>query len=181
MKRTIALAAAVTLLAGLLGACSSDDSGSSPSAGDESSPDSGGDYCTMLEGARSNLERLGPTAGDFEKIRTTFGELEAEAPEDVAGDWKTLSDAMDTLADELDKAGVTLEDLRGMQSGEVPEGVNQQDLAKIAQEVQKLSGQEFQQAAQNISTHAQEECEIQLGESPSPSAPESEGSEGGGS
>lgn len=177
MKRTLALSLAATLLAGLLGACGGDDSSSSSSSGSGSGSDSGGggdDYCSMLEGAQSDLEGLGPNGGDLEKIRDTFQELQQSAPEEVAGDWKTLSGAVDTLATELDKAGVKLEDLQGLQSGQLPEGVTAKDLAKVAQEVQKLNGAEFRDAAESISTHAKDECDIQLGESESPSAPESD-------
>lgn len=180
MKRHLALSASATLLAGLLVGCGGGDEGGEGSA-DGGSGDSGSseaeDYCTALEQAEEDLGALdGGDVGEFESAIETLRGVAEQAPEEVSGDWDVLIGAVTTLEDALTEAGLEFADLTTLNPAQLPEGVTQQDLQQVVQAAQEFSAPEVQQAGTAISTHAEEECGVQLGgggESPSEGTSES--------
>lgn len=185
MRTTTRLAriAALPLAATLLVACGGGDGGSSSSgSSDDASPEASGDssYCQELEKAQDSLSNLGGATAQPEQLEeaiTTFEGLAESAPADVSSDWNTISSAFSGVQDALDQAGIEISDLANLQSGQLPEGVTQQDLQPVITAVQGLQAPENAEAAQAISEHAKSECDIDLGggasESPSPSPSES--------
>lgn len=149
------LAVAVLLVAPV--AACGDDSGS----GDGESNDAGS-YCDDLKAAQEQFKSLESPDADPAQIDEAFTTLQAlgdEAPEEVAGDWKVLTDALDTLEQALDDAGLSLEDL------ESPEALNDLDpgaAQDLAQQFSSLGSQEFSDAQEAISKHAKDECGVEL-------------------
>lgn len=140
--------AALVLTAGLLTGC-----GNSTDA-----------YCDELQGTIDEFGSL-TGAGDPAQLERAFDEIERladEAPEEIADEWDRLAEQMGEIRDTLEEAGIEISDLAGIQNGQLPEGVSQEDLAELGQSLQSLSGEEVQQAATAISEHAQEECGIDL-------------------
>lgn len=152
MKRSMALAAATVMMAGALTAC----------GGGSGSTDA---YCDDLKAAQDNFSELsGGDAGaaDLEKVFDMVDDFADDAPSDVRPDWQKLDEAVDKVEDALEDAGLKLSDLEGLTSGQVPEGVDMAKLQKVATEIQNMSTEDFQAAADNIEKHAKKECDIDL-------------------
>lgn len=154
---TAGLALGVALLAG----CGDDGGGSA----------AGGDYCDQLKDAKAEFDSFESSEPDFSKMDEAFDtmkQLGDDAPEEVADDWKVVDSGITTMTDALDDAGITFEDLGGLSSGEMPEGVDMEKLQELGPKLQELNSEEFQTATDNIEKHAKDECDVDLSsESPS--------------
>jgi hypothetical protein len=158
MKRTAVVAAAL-LMGATLSACG-DDGGSGGS--------SGGSYCDQLQDAKDSVNDVDFTAltdATYEDLVSQFQDLEDAAPDDIADDWATLNGALAQFKDILDEAGISLDDLQGMQSGEIPDDVDLDALQQLGTKMQELTASgEFEDASDAISEHALDECDIDLDE-----------------
>lgn len=120
-------------------------------------------YCSDLENAKQDFAALqNGEAAKFDQAFDTLQGLGENAPDEVADDWQVISDQIDELRSALEEVGLQVSDLEGLSNGEVPEGVDQQELAELGTRLQGFGGEESQQAGEAISQHAQEECDIQL-------------------
>ncbi len=148
MKRTIALSAAATLMAGLLSGCS----GGQTQA-----------YCDDLETAKADIDKLqeGDVAS-FDEVFKTIGELADEAPDEVSAEWKTLDDSLGQFKKALNDAGLELSDMDQLSQGQVPEGVDPKKLQTLGQDLQKVNNEATTKAGDEIEKHAKEECDIDL-------------------
>ncbi len=140
--------AALVLTAGLLTGC-----GNSTDA-----------YCDELQGT---IDEFGTLTGgnDLDQLEDALDAIERladEAPDEIDDEWDRLVEVLDEVRDSFDEAGIEFSDLGGIQDGQLPEGVSQEDLAELGQSLQSLSGEEVQQAATAINEHALEECGIDL-------------------
>lgn len=154
MKRGLTLVAAATLTAGLLAGCGDD--------GDGGSGDADG-YCDRMEQADKDLASLeGGDLQGLDQAIDTIHEIADDAPDDVAGDWEVLDQAVTDLETALEEAGVELSDLEGISSGEIPEGLDPAKLATLGEDLSKIGSQEVQDASDNIQKHAKDECGIEL-------------------
>lgn len=155
MKRTLGLASAALLVVSLT-ACSDDDGGG----------DSSGDYCETLKNSQSKFADLDPTALDdqqFDDIVERVGELEDQAPSEVADDWATVGDQLDEFKSLLDDAGIGLDDLQGLQGGQVPEGVDVAKLQSLVPKMQEFADDEgFADAQKAIEDSAKADCDVTL-------------------
>ena len=77
-------------------------------------------------------------------------------------DWEVLEKAFTAFVDALDKAGLKPEDLEGLAAGDIPDGVDLDELNSAMEEAQALSGEEFEKATDAIEKHAKDECNIDL-------------------
>jgi hypothetical protein len=150
---------ALTLAATVLAACGgSDSSGSSAS----------GDYCQELKDDKAFFADFNGSNPDFSKFDEVFQRmhtLAADAPSDVADDWKTLDGAITTLENALKDAGIQASDLAALQNGQLPSGTDVKKLQALAPKLQELSSSEVSDAAQRISDHAKDTCGVDLGSS----------------
>jgi hypothetical protein len=149
VKNRAALIAVATLVAGMLTACGG-----------------GGDtdaYCDSVKEAKTELGGL--EDGDFaelDKAIDRIHELADDAPDEVADDWKVLDGAVSDMEAALEEAGLEMSDLEGLTQGEIPEGVDQQKLAALGADLNKIGSAEVQEAADNIEKHAKDECDVDL-------------------
>jgi chromosome segregation ATPase len=145
-KKTAGLAGLV-LTAGLLTGCGNDTEA----------------YCNDLQ---ETIDEMGSLTGsDPASLEQAFDEIEKladSAPEEVEEEWKILDEQMDTIQDALDEAGIEMSDLDGIMTGQLPEGVTEEDLTALGESLQDLNNEEVQRASEKISTHAQEECGIDI-------------------
>jgi hypothetical protein len=150
VKDKVVLAAAATLLAGVLSGCGG----------------GGGDteaYCDNLDQAKTDIEALSAQdIGKFDQAFETIHQVAEDAPDEVQDDWKVLDDALTEIETALEDAGLELSDLGGLQSGQIPEGVDQAKLLALGEKVQSIASDEVEQAGDNIQKHAKDECDIDL-------------------
>lgn len=146
MKKLVGLAATAVLSAGVLTGCGGS-----------------GDYCSSLEEAVDEFDTLDD--GDFaqfDEALETFRGLADEAPSEVEDQWDSLVGAIDELETAFDDAGVSFEDLDGLESGDLPEGVDQEALMEALGSVGDLGAEELTEAGDDISEHAESECDVEL-------------------
>ena len=150
--RTLTALAAVTLTASMLTGC-----GSGSSA-----------YCKDLKSDKAYFQGLSGSSPDVAKLDEAFSrlhDLAAEAPDDIADDWKVLDNAITTITKAMKEAGVNFKDLAKMQSGQLPKGVDMAKLQALGPKLQALAGAKFDKATKNIEKHAKDECGVTLGSS----------------
>lgn len=147
MKTSLKLAGAAVLAVTTLSACSSESS----------------QYCDDLSAAQEQFESLSTNdLSSIEEAFDTFHELADQAPDEIADDWQVLDEGITTIETALEEAGLTFADLEGLQSGQLPEGVEPEDVQNLASQFSELSSQEFTDASDAIETHAQDECDVDL-------------------
>ncbi len=149
MRKTLTALAPLALVAGLLTGCGG---GSEDSA-----------YCKDLKADKAQFESLsGGDAGQLEDAFSAMHDLAAEAPDEVADEWKVIDDGIQAMQDALDEAGLSLDDLAGLQSGDLPEGVDLQAMQELGTKLQEFGGEEMSKASDAIDKHAQDTCGVTL-------------------
>jgi hypothetical protein len=159
MRRThVAGAVGLFLAATLLTACGSNDSSGNAASG-------GGDYCSELKADKAYFATLSGSNPDLSKLDEVFERmhtLAADAPSDVADDWKTLDNAVTTIENALKEAGIKASDLQALQNGQVPPGADLSKLQDLAPKLEALSSSDVSDAASRIASHAKDTCGIDL-------------------
>lgn len=128
----------------------------------------GGDteaYCDTLADAKEDIDAL--EAGDpgaFSTAFEAFDTLADEAPEEIADEWATMQEGVQRIEDAFADAGLEVDDLSEVMTGSIPEGVDQEALSELGTTLEELDSEEFNDASEAISDHAQAECDITLGE-----------------
>ncbi len=158
--RTPALLAGLVLAAGALTGCGGGDGADTAATDTET-------YCDQLETGKKYLDSFsGPDADPSQlgEAIDTFHGLADAAPAEVAPDWDLLDGTLSELERALAEAGITTDDLAGLQKGEVPKGADLAKLTKLLPKVQELNSKELQDAMASIRTHAEDECGVTLGD-----------------
>jgi hypothetical protein len=174
-SRRISAVAAVVVLASALAGCGGDktDSGSGTTG-------SSGDYCATIQSIKDDvsngsLDNL--SQADFDQLRDKVGDLEASAPADVADDWQSLGDYLGQFDSLLSDAGISLDDLQSLQSGDLPPGVDTATITRLATKLSALgTSTNIDAADKAISASAKKDCDIDLdggGASPASEGPAS--------
>lgn len=148
MRKTLAALAPLTLVAGLLTGCGGSDNSA---------------YCDDLKADKAQFESM--SGGDISQLGDAFDkmhELAAEAPDEVKDEWKTVDDALTSIEDALKAAGMSVDDLAAMQSGQLPEGVDMAKLQELTPKLQAISGTEMAKATEAIDKNAQDVCGVTL-------------------
>jgi hypothetical protein len=154
-------ATALAFTATLLVACGSSDSSSNASA-------SSGSYCDELKADKTYFESLSGSNADLSNFDQVFAKvhtLAADAPDNVADDWKTLDGAITTIESGLQEAGIKPSDLAGIQKGQIPQGADLSKLQALLPKLQSLNSTDVSDAAKNISDDAKKSCGIDLSSS----------------
>jgi hypothetical protein len=137
-------------------------------AGREGRGHDGGVRITRLGHAALLLEtdraRVLVDPGAFSTAFEAFDELADEAPKEVEDDWAVLQDGVQEIEDAFADAGLALDDLSDVMTGDIPEGVDLEKLQELGTTLEELDSEEFNDATEAISEHAEEECGITLGE-----------------
>jgi hypothetical protein len=152
-------AVALSLAATVLSACGSSGSSGSSTSG------ASGNYCDELKADKTFFASLNGTNPDLSKLDEVFQRmhtLAADAPSDVASDWKTLDTAITTIENALKAAGLKPSDLASLQNGQVPPGVDPSKLQALAPKLQALDGQAVGDAADRIAKNAKDTCGVDL-------------------
>jgi hypothetical protein len=111
-----------------------------------------------FSGSNPDLSKLGD-------VFTRMHQLAADAPSNVAADWKTLDGAITTLESALKAANIKPSDLAVMQKGQMPAGANLQKLQALAPKLEALSSSGVSSASTRISADAKKSCGIDLSSS----------------
>ena len=75
-----------------------------------------------------------------------------------------MNEGVQQIEDAFADAGLELDDLGDVMTGEIPEGVDMEKLEQLGTTLEELDSPEFQEASDAISEHAEQECDITLGE-----------------
>lgn len=148
MRRTFTALAPLALVAGLLTGCGGSDTSA---------------YCDDLKADKAQFESM--SGGDISQLGDAFKkmhELAAEAPDEVKDDWKTVDDALTSIEDALKAAGMSIDDLAAMSSGQMPKGVDMAKLQELTPKLQAMSGTAMADATQAIDKNAQDVCGVSL-------------------
>jgi hypothetical protein len=147
VKRLTPLLAATALGASLLTACS---------GGTDA-------YCDTLKETKSDFEDFeAADFSNFDEFTDRVEELADDAPDEVKDDWEVLEKAFNEFVDALEEAGLEPADLEALSNGELPEGVDMEELSGAMESAQAMSGEEFEEATANIEKHAKDECNVDL-------------------
>lgn len=149
------LGAAVALVvttAALLAGCGGDD-------GKQSGPRG---YCDDLSAAKDSFvglldNQIGQDT--FVKLRDTMHTLRDESPVAVKDDWVTVTGAVETFSAAIEKAGLTMDDMRDMEAGPMPGGNNMKTAMDAAA---ALGSAAFSTAESAIAANAKSLCDIDL-------------------
>lgn len=151
---TTTMAAVTLTAAAIVGACS-----------DHEAENASGRYCTELRSDKAYFQSLKgpePDLGRLDQAFTKMHVLAASAPPAVGQDWSSLDQAVTTIEDAFDDAGLDAADLVAMQDGEVPADVDLEKLSALAPKMEALSGPRVDTAAAHIAEHAHDECGVDL-------------------
>jgi hypothetical protein len=152
MKKPVGLAAALMLTLAL-GACSGDDEDA---------------YCGKLEDAQNSLEDVNFDMGsqeEWDELTSTMEDIAEDAPSELEDDWANVTGVFDDIQAALDDAGVSIDDLAGIQeSGELPEGVELEDLQALEELATAADDAGLQDSLDAIAQDAEERCGITLDE-----------------
>jgi hypothetical protein len=174
MKKTFAVAT-IVIMASSLAACGGNDDDSSGSGGG-----AGGGYCDTIQSvkdevASGNFDTL--TQAEFDSFQSKIADIQSAAPDDVADDWQNLGDYLNQFESLLKDAGISLDDLQSLESGDLPSGVDTSDLTDLATKLQTLTkDNDIEAADKAITASAKSECDINLddsGSTPTSEAPAS--------
>jgi hypothetical protein len=123
------------------------------------------DYCQELTTDKTFFQALDGSKPDLTRLDDMFRRmhsLAAAAPAGVASDWKTLDRAVSTIEGALAEAGLKPDDLAEIQKGQIPEGVDLDQIAALGPKMKALSGPEVNDAADHIAADAKSGCGIDL-------------------
>jgi hypothetical protein len=154
--KTLVGAAALTVAGSVLTACGG--GGSSDASG-------GGDYCSQLKADKAFFASFEGSGSDLSNLDEAFSRMHTladNAPDEVADDWKTLDGALTTIESALKEAGLKPSDLGGLQSGQVPPGVDAAKLQELLPKLEALSSSNVGDAAQRIAANAKDTCDVDL-------------------
>jgi hypothetical protein len=158
LMRKPALLAGLALTVSVLTGCGGGDNADTGATDTET-------YCAQLKTDKKYFDAF--SGGDVDPGQlgdavSRIHDLADAAPEDIAPDWGVLDGALSELERALAEAGISTDDLAGLQKGQLPKGVDMAKLTKILPKVQALNSQELQDAATSIRTHAKDECGVTL-------------------
>ena len=122
-------------------------------------------YCESLEDAKADIDAL--DAGDptvFASAVEKFREVADKAPKEVEDDWDVLLSGIEDIEAAFADAGLEMDQLGDVMTGDIPEGVDMEKLAGLGETLNDISGEEMNDATEAIEEHADEECGITLGE-----------------
>ncbi len=157
MRKPAALLASLALAAGALAGCGGDDADTGATDTET--------YCEQLKADETYFTTF--SSGDVDPSQvgeaiSRIHDLADAAPADIAPDWDRLDGTLSELERALAEAGISTDDLAGLQKGQLPKGVDMAQLSKLVPKVQALNSQELQDAAESIRTHAKDECGVTL-------------------
>jgi hypothetical protein len=150
-------AVALSCAATVLTACGSNNSSGTSS--------SSGDYCSELKTDKAYFQGLSGTGSDAGKLDEVFQRIHSlagDAPDNVSADWKTLDNAVTTLENALQQAGIKPSDLASMQAGHMPPGLDPSKLQALLPKLQELNSQQVSDAADRIAADAKKTCNVDL-------------------
>ncbi|RNL79269.1 hypothetical protein [Nocardioides marmorisolisilvae] len=159
MRRFSALTATAVLATGLITGCGSSSGGGSGS--------SSSDYCKDLKSSAAGIKAFTAdnATPDFAKVADFIDNahgLAKKAPSDIKDDWATMVAAMDALTDALNEAGLKVEDIGTLMTGQLPAGADPSKLAGLTSKLQEIGSDKVQKAGAAIAKQAKDTCKIDL-------------------
>jgi hypothetical protein len=119
-------------------------------------------YCDAYQSADEQLGSMDFTTLDnaqFADLQQQVERLKDLAPPAVEDDWETLEEALEEFESILDDAGLTFDDLGGLAQGQLPEGVDAEDLSQLQTDLTEFTQRgDFEAAGNAVDEDAQTRC-----------------------
>lgn len=155
MRKAMTLVPIVLLVGGLVAGCGSDDN---------SSGGSNDDYCDTAKSIKDDVSNVDFETLDektFDQLQDNIHSLQESAPSEVEESWGVLAGKIDELDKILSDAGLSLDDLAGLQSGQLPEGVDMAKLQEMSTKLQAFSDtSDLDPALKKIQKSLKDDCGI---------------------
>ncbi|MFL6060979.1 MAG: hypothetical protein ACJ72E_07100 [Marmoricola sp.] len=141
--------------------------GCGSSGGGGGGGNSASSYCSDIKTSAASITPFtgGSSTPDFSKFSDFIAkahELAGKAPSDIKDDWTTMVGAMDALTSALSDAGLKLEDLGTLMSGQLPPGTDTSKLAGLTSKLQEIGSDKVTAAGHAISEQAKNVCKVDL-------------------
>jgi ABC-type glycerol-3-phosphate transport system substrate-binding protein len=123
-------------------------------------------YCSAVSSAADNIDFTFTQLNQeqFDALQDRIADIETAAPDDVKGDWANLGEAYHELDTILADAGITVEDFVAMERGAVPEGLDPDTQAALADRLLTFtSTTDIQASSQAVRESAHQDCDVELG------------------
>jgi general secretion pathway protein G len=130
--------------------------------------DPGSKYCVELgtaQGKYGTLDLAGFDDQGLPAVRNSLARLQSLSTDDqLASSWRTVSSSYTSVNSTLERAGLQWSDLKTLESGETPKGVDAKTADSIRADIQvSLTTKEFQAANAFIAADAEAVCGVSLG------------------
>lgn len=122
-----------------------------------------GSYCDDFSAAAGefrSFENVEPV--QLPGLLDTLQSLGDDAPDEVGDAWQTVDAGIQDFEQAVADTGLSLEDLADPGSLD-PSDLGRDGLERLDEASQQLQGPEFQEAIEEIRTHAESECDISFG------------------
>lgn len=118
-------------------------------------------YCSAVKSHQAHLTTTLGSGGTEALLKAlpAFEDLQSQAPDDIAKDWKTIVDALQGLQKALDAANVKPGDFK---NGKPPAGLSKKHADAIAKAATKVSSPAVQKASVNVQQEARDVCHTSL-------------------
>jgi prepilin-type N-terminal cleavage/methylation domain-containing protein len=130
--------------------------------------DPGSKYCVELGtalGKYGTLDLAGFADQGLPAVRNSLGRLQTLSADDqLASSWKAVSDSYTTVNAILERAGLQWSDLKTLQSGQTPKGIDPRTADSVRTDIQMpLTAKELLSADDVIAADAEAVCGVSLG------------------
>lgn len=125
--------------------------------------ESGSAYCTSFADATSTFRAI--ETGDLGELGTavgTFHALAEQAPPEIEREWDTLDGAFVSLETGLTEAELSIDDLGGVATGDLPQDVDLAKLDQVLGSLEELGSPDVSEAADAIEAHGRDRCGVDL-------------------
>jgi hypothetical protein len=124
-------------------------------------------YCHDVRVATDQLRALDEPGGlsdrTFAQLMSRTHTIAGEAPADIVDPWAVLDTDLKDLDQALTGAGLTMDDLAIMQTGQPPPGMTHNQFQKYSQAAEKIDSAAVAAAVEKIRGDASSRCGVELG------------------
>jgi prepilin-type N-terminal cleavage/methylation domain-containing protein len=129
--------------------------------------DPGSKYCVELgtaQGKYGTLDLAGFDGQGLPAVRNSLARLQSLSADDqLASSWQTVSSSYTSVNSVLVRAGLQWSDLKTLESGQTPKGVDAKTADSVRTDIQvALTTKEFQAASDFIAANAEAVCGVSL-------------------
>jgi hypothetical protein len=119
-------------------------------------------YCDAYRQGQEQLSNFDVTSVDsaqFDALQQEVERIKELAPPQVADDWETIDEALEEFESILDDADLTADDLGDVASGQIPEGLDPDELLELSTRLREFTSRtDFAAAGRAVNDDAETRC-----------------------